>query len=171
MHPKIDQACDTACVRTKFRIGVTCWLLLGAVQNFAPHASAASRCRVESAASLRFGAYTSTDHKPLDTTSYVSYSCHDVDPGDVIYLQFSRSRSGDFMPRRFTGPGPGFEYNIYLDAARTAVWGDGTAGTVDYEAHPPEGRTVTVPVYGRIAPGQNVWAGAYDDTLVVTLVY
>ena len=42
-------------------------------------------------------------------------------------------------------------YNVYTDAQRTIIWGDGTAGTqVFTENAQPNNHPVTVPVYGRI---------------------
>lgn len=65
-------------------------------------------------------------------------------------------------------------YNLYLDPARTRVWGDGTAGSVWRLAspHPAFAHTrFVVPVYAAVTAAQNVPAGAYGDTIVVTLIY
>ena len=65
--------------------------------------------------------------------------------------------------------GQRLHYNLYLDASRTAVWGDGSLGSQEYfNANPPKKTPVTVPIYGRIPSGQDVGVGQYDDT--VTLV-
>ena len=53
-----------------------------------------------------------------------------------------------------------------LDPARTVVWGDGTDGSSLFAA--PEGNVQAL-VYARIPAGQDVAAGAYTDTLVVTI--
>jgi spore coat protein U-like protein len=76
--------------------------------------------------------------------------------------------------RSMQGPRRSLAYQLYVDAARTQIWGDGTSGTS------PITGTLTVAsngsvtqsfyVYGRVAGGQNsAEAGSYLDTLVVTL--
>jgi len=61
-------------------------------------------------------------------------------------------------------------YNLYLDAARTIIWGDGTAGTQTYFIkNPTNNQDVTVPVYGRVPTGQSVSKGTYSNTITVTI--
>jgi spore coat protein U-like protein len=61
-------------------------------------------------------------------------------------------------------------YNLYLDAARTIVWGDGTGGsqTGPMVTTRGAGGTTTAYVFGRIPAGQDVAAGVYGDTIRVT---
>ncbi len=148
-------------------VGMAMMLTLSAPR----HAQAASRCSLDSSSGIAFGVYLANRAAPLDSVGFISYSCDDVVASDLITIEFSRSRGGSFFPRKMQGPGGAFEYNLYQDAARTVVWGDGTAGTGVYRARPPEHRTVQVPVYGRIGPGQVVERGQYIDVIVVTLLY
>ncbi len=60
---------------------------------------------------------------------------------------------------------PELAYNIYLDAARTVVWGDGAGGTQTLEV---QNGDRSVSFYGRISAGQDVAAGPYSDAIVVT---
>jgi spore coat protein U-like protein len=57
------------------------------------------------------------------------------------------------------------QYNLYLDAARTAIWGDGTGGTQSYTTASPPSGTQVVTIYGRIVAGQDVAAGGFADTV------
>ncbi len=68
-------------------------------------------------------------------------------------------------------------YNLYWDAARSQIAGDGTGGSFDY---PLQGvlffggsgaATQVVPVYGSIPPRQDVAPGIYRDMIVVTVSY
>jgi len=61
-------------------------------------------------------------------------------------------------------------YTVYTSAARTTIWGDGTAtsGTV---AGTGSGASQSIPAYGRIFAGQVVPAAAYSDTINVTVSY
>jgi spore coat protein U-like protein len=68
-------------------------------------------------------------------------------------------------PRHMEGStGDRLEYEIYLDDARTVVWGDGGFGSQPLSIQHPGG-TLTLPIYGRIFPGQRVHAGVYRDSL------
>jgi spore coat protein U-like protein len=55
----------------------------------------------------------------------------------------------------------------------SVVWGDGTAGTATVvqpkvmRNKPP----AAITIYGRIPAGQDVSAGAYGDTLTVTITW
>jgi spore coat protein U-like protein len=145
---------------------------LGWCHEHAELAHAATSCVIETTTGLRFGGYTSTSRLPLDSTAFVTYSCQGVTAADVVVIQLSRSQNGSFMPRALRGTRDELEYNVYLDAARSLVWGDGTAATGEYRGRPQgSGRVTTVPIYGRIKPRQDVRPGSYQDTLVLTLLF
>jgi spore coat protein U-like protein len=60
-------------------------------------------------------------------------------------------------------------YNLFVDAARTGIWGDwGTGAQVRFVA---EGTDRTIPIFARIPPQQNPDSGDYADTLVVTVYF
>ena len=69
--------------------------------------------------------------------------------------------------------GPGghaLEYNIYLDATRRTIWGNGRSYTEAYfDSKPPKDTPVIVVTYGRIFRGQEVAAGQYIDTITATI--
>ncbi len=136
-------------------------------------AIATTHCSLVSTTGLSFGHYNPDDRRPLDATAAVAVECSELGSTDVISIELSRSRSGGFAPRAMIGSGSGtrFEYNLYLDAARTLIWGDGSSGTGVYRGRPVEGRTISVPIYGRIPPAQSVAGGRYDDVIIVTLNY
>jgi spore coat protein U-like protein len=62
-------------------------------------------------------------------------------------------------------------YNLYKDAARTVIWGDGTSGTQNlFVQNPqPNNQDISVPIYGRIPAGQGAGVGNYTNTLAVTI--
>jgi spore coat protein U-like protein len=66
-------------------------------------------------------------------------------------------------------------YNLYFSSAYTQVWGDGSSGTVRGTAtlfvSPGAPRTVSGAIYGRAPAAQDVAAGTYADTIVVTVTY
>jgi spore coat protein U-like protein len=64
-------------------------------------------------------------------------------------------------------------YNLFREAARVTVWGDGSGGTqvVTVGDSGPPGNPVTVTIFGRVPAGQWVAAGTYADTLVLTIEF
>lgn len=112
---------------------------------------------------------------PLDAQGRVSYRCSNRGGGAgskgkwIAQISLSRGQSGSYQ-RLLQGPRDRLEYNVYLDAQRQLVWGDGTGGTHVVTDHAkPNNKEVVIPVYGRIPAGQDVRAGRYTDSLVVTI--
>jgi spore coat protein U-like protein len=145
--------------------GVLLPSLAGVVASLAL-AQAPGACAVTSVTGLAFGAYDAiavNRTTPLDTTGQLAYRCRGVTA--LVTLSAGGGGSG-FAPRRLQQGAQRLGYNLYLDAARTQIWGDGTAGTQTYLA--PRGRNTLV-IYGRVFPGQTPPAGTYSDTIVATL--
>lgn len=62
-------------------------------------------------------------------------------------------------------------YSLYTTAARNVVWGDGSSGTATV-AGTGTGSAQTISVFGRIPSGQTTApAGAYADSVTVTVTY
>ena len=60
-----------------------------------------------------------------------------------------------FSPRTLTKAAEALQYNLYQDASRSLIWGDGTGGTSIYSATVTVlqiSTIITVTVYGRIPP-------------------
>jgi len=128
-------------------------------------------CSILNVSSVRYGGYDVFSPNPVDSAGLVSFRCTEIVTGDLLSIQLSRGDAARFMPRAMRHRGSLLEYNLYLDAARTIVWGDGTSGTSAYTVHPTEGELVSVPIYGRIPPRQNVEIGPYHDDVVLTVLY
>jgi spore coat protein U-like protein len=128
---------------------------------------------------VSFGEYDVFDTRPLTGLGNVIYTCGEKDRGDVreaiknIRITISRGLSGSFSDRTMVAPGLGaLHYNLYLDANYRTIWGDGTSGSEYYlDPHPPNKKPVTVPIYARIQPFQDIAVGAYSDTLEVTIQF
>ena len=125
-------------------------------------AAPAEACSV-STSGINFGTYDPRSATPLDGAGSVQLDCHS---SSRPTLSISTGSSGTFVQRRMNNGGSTLGYNLYTTAARTAIWGDGTGGTAVVNA--PR-RVSSTPIYGRIPAGQNVTAGRYGDTLVVTV--
>jgi spore coat protein U-like protein len=67
-------------------------------------------------------------------------------------------------------------YNLYRDAGRSQVWGDGTASTALLGAtmnfsYFQLSNSTTHTVYGRVPAGQSAHPGSYSDSIIVTLTF
>lgn len=135
-------------------------------------ALAISSCTISSVTSVAFGAYDPFSGSPLDSAGSLTYSCVGVGGSDTILIQLGRGSSSSFFPRRMNNGGAALDYNLFLDASRLSVWGDGSQGTSQLGPFtPPENTSATINIYGRIPAGQNIPEGVYGDTLVITLLY
>ena len=135
----------------------------------APYAVQAA-CSLSSAAVV-FGSYDPTISAPLDTAGSLVYRCSQRDHNIMITL--SQGGGTSFAGRRMVNGADQLFYNLYLDAARTIIWGDGTGGTQSFFIGNPQGNNqdLSMPIFGRIPSSQNVKVGAYSDTITVTLSF
>jgi len=132
----------------------------------APDARAqAGGCTISSTP-VAFGTYDTTSPAPLDSTGTIVWSCAIAGP---IRIELSAGSAGTFTPRQLTQGQSTAAYNLYLDPARTIIWGDGTVGTQAYTGSGTGPTTVTV--YGRVPALQTIAAGAYGDSIVLTIVF
>lgn len=124
-----------------------------------------------SGVAIAFGSYDPTTATQLDTTGSVVYRCSQRDHNIMITLDKGGGTS--FAGRRMVNGSDLLFYNLYLDAARTIIWGDGTNGSQSLMIGNPQSNNVdlTIPMYGRVPANQNVKVGAYTDTITVTVSY
>jgi spore coat protein U-like protein len=128
---------------------------------------------------VAFGNYDASLPAPTDITGNLTVNCTRaiLDPWNVGYsLSLSRGISGSYAPRQM-GSGPSrLNYNLYRDAGRSQVWGDGTASTGIVNAAMTFNffqfsKSASHTVYGRIPTGQGANPGNYADNLVVTITF
>ncbi len=138
-------------------------------------------CSVSSTG-VAFGVYNPLAAVALDSNSGIRLTCTLSSPPSsqqVSYsMQLSTGASGSYAGRFMQSGAAQLNYSLYRNSARTQIWGDGSAGTVAVNANITLGpsaarrtRSVTKTVFGRIAAAQDVAAGAYSDTIVVTVVF
>ncbi len=126
---------------------------------------------------VAFGVYDPLAAGALDTTGNVAVTCTSVGNALVFYrVELGTGQSGTYNTRAMTNGVSQLNYNLYTNAARTFVWGNGTGGTRrvwNFYFLQPIGstRTDNHTVYGRIFPGQNVSVGSYLDTLIVSVIF
>ena len=148
-----------------------------------PFTAHAATCNV-SAVGVSFGSYDAFSPLTTDATGDVIVDCGPSTTTEALVgfsvdyvAALGPGSAGTFQPRRMQSGGSVLDYNLYLDSARSVIWGDGSGGTDTASgslgALLPLGQTVgrTHTVYGRIFPQQNIPAGAYTDTRTVTLTF
>lgn len=130
-------------------------------------------CALDGTSVMAFGTYDPLSNGHLDAQGQVSYRCYNQNGSDrtaiTVRISLSQGSAGTFQ-RYMPGGRDTLRYNLYTDAQRLIIWGDGTSGTAVYsEAAQPNNQVETVPVFGRVFGGQDVSADQYLDNLVVTL--
>lgn len=130
-------------------------------------------CSVATTA-VAFGIYNSASNS--DVAGNVAVTCSAVAVGfNVAYvIKLSAGGAASFSPRTLANGGYTLQYNLYTNAARTHIWGDGTSSTNTVS----DAYTALVllqlknyAVYGRLPASQNGAAGTYNDSITVTVEY
>ncbi len=139
-----------------------CLVLLLAVHS----AAKAERCMVQVLTDVSFGTYDPLGSGNLDANGMLRVRCSPV--AYNVLVKLGTGLGGGYQPRYMQSGSGQLGYNLYLDASRTTVWGDGTSGT-DYLFLSTLRRWQSIPIYGRSPLGQSAAAGSYSDTVVVTI--
>jgi len=123
-----------------------------------------------SATGVSFGAYDVYNASPTDSTGSITYRCGNSDKD--ITITISKGTSSTFSPRTLKKVSESLDYNLFRDAGYTLIWGDATPGTSTYFIkNPPNNTDVVLTVYARVPATQDVSAGSYSDSVVVTIEY
>jgi spore coat protein U-like protein len=152
-------------------------LLAGCVALLAPGDALAllQSCTV-AATGVNFSTYNPLSASPNDATSTVTVDCQNLIVGLFVNytVSLSSGSSGNYTQRHMQSGSSTLNYNLFLTASHTTVWGDGSGGTGTngLAAILIVGDTQTpYTAYGRIFAGQDRAAGNYSDTIIVTLTY
>jgi spore coat protein U-like protein len=145
-----------------------------ATSNLSVTTSVAANCTITTSA-VGFGAYdpvVTNNASALQGTGTVTVTCTSGSAGTITLGQGISANTGssDTAPlrRMLSGTTNYLSYSLYSDTGRTTVWGN-TAGTGVVRTG--TGAADAVTVYGSVAPGQNVPAGSYTDTVVATVTF
>lgn len=158
------------------------WLWpLAAIAPMAAHASAPA-CTI-STQGLAFGNYDPTSATPVPANGSILFRCTYTGTGFTATLTISAGNSGSYTNRTLTFDTQALNYNIYVNAADTEIFGGTAAGTYYYYLCYPgggvtctggggqSGTQYTAPMYGLLPAQQDVSAGQYSDTIIATLTY
>jgi spore coat protein U-like protein len=135
--------------------------------NLAVSASVIRNCTI-AAGTLAFGNYdpiVANLAADLDQTGTFTVTCT---RGGAPAVWVGMDNGAHFTTnRRMTDGAEFLDYELFSNAGRTTPWGNtsGTGLVVTQNGRNP----VTVSVYGRVPAGQDVGAGSYTDTVVMTV--
>lgn len=135
--------------------------------NMTVTASVVGACNV-STTNLAFGTYNPTSATPLAQTATITTICTNGAPYD-IGLSAGTGSGATVTNRLMTSGANTLSYGLYSDAGHTTNWGD-TVGT-DTVALTGTGAGQGTTVYGQIPALYPAQAGAYSDTVLVTVTY
>jgi len=128
---------------------------------------AAAYCTSIMATPISFGQYEV--FSPLANTSgvgTVTVNCNGSDTAPNVSL--SSGQSGSFTIRSMNGADTQMmQYNLYTNASRTVVWGDGTGISATVGVNNNSSTTLTI--YGQIFSGQDLSVGSYFDNITVSI--
>lgn len=138
-------------------LGALCW---------AGAAGAAASCTV-SITALAFGTFVGAQ---LNSTATATVDCGGIGSGFIPLTIAVNGGGGTIAARRLVNGANQLSYQIYTDAARSIVWGDGTTGsTVAGSASNSVNSVHTV--YGRVPAATTPLPGTYTDTLTFTVTF
>lgn len=122
---------------------------------------------------IDFGVYMPLRPTPSDVTGTLNVRCM-AQPGSFT-VQIGPGVSSNQLARTLvSGATNILHYNLYQNASRTLIWGNGTPPTVTVSGvRPSKGRPTeyTYPVYGRIFANQAPPPGIYSDNILVTILF
>jgi spore coat protein U-like protein len=107
------------------------------------------------------------------STGTITFTCFGT--GNANYDMALSRGSGTYAERRMISGANTLSYNLYVDAAFTRVWGDGTGGSatvsgkIEFKGMPFI--TTNLTVYGRLPAQPTPPSGPYADTIIVTMTF
>lgn len=117
-----------------------------------------------SAGTVAFGSYNPFDQQAQDSAGTINVNC----TPETSYVLSLSTGGGSYAQRQLSDSGELLFYNLYTNASRTVIWGDGSGGSGTVGG---SGGDVNYTVYGRIPALQNVEAGIYGDSIIVTVTF
>jgi spore coat protein U-like protein len=137
-----------------------------ATGSFSVQVTITATCVVSSTTTMNFGSQGVLSAN-VDQTSAINVTCTNTTPYNI---GLDKGVNGASVTTRQMKAGAALiNYSLFSDSGRTTNWGN-TVGT-DTVAGTGNGSAQAFTVYGRIPPQATPAAGAYTDTITVTVTY
>jgi spore coat protein U-like protein len=131
-------------------------------------AFASGSCHVDSLVAIGFGIYDVFASAPNNSgVGSITISCSGNLQHAVITL--SAGHSNSFASRVLSSGAKSLNYNLYTNASRSTVWGDGTGGSRSVTINAD--RSTTLSVFGQIPARQDASVGTYTDSILQTVEF
>jgi len=139
--------------------------------NLNTSATVTENCTLTTTA-VAFGNVDTTSALNVDATGGISVTCTSGLPW-AASADKGAETTASLTVRKMKDSGTNLlNYALYTDSGRTTVWGDGVGGTTATISDTGSGAAQAKTIYARVPGGQStVPAGAYSDTVVVTVTY
>ena len=128
----------------------------------------AESCRLNTRP-LDFGAYEDGSPAAVLTTATIDLVCRGIGEATAAIVTAGPSaNTGTYQNRALRNGDSYLRYQVYINSARTIVWGDGTQDTQPVVVPgPATNRSFTV--YGGMGNSQSGEVGRYSDVLRITV--
>jgi spore coat protein U-like protein len=145
--------------------GVTAVFIFALLSQTFP---AAAACRFKSISDISFGAYDVFSALPNTSgVGSLTISCSGGGEHSNFDVTLSTGQSNSYAYRIMKNGPNSLNYNLYTNAARTVVWGNGTGSSSVMSAS--RNGTTLLSVFGLIPDGQDVAFGTYTDSITATV--
>jgi spore coat protein U-like protein len=146
------------------RLGI-CVSLLAAVPLIS---HAAPACSFVSETPVSFGVYDVFSAAPNNNgVGNLVIRCSGG--GGPFAVTLSTGQSNSYVSRLMRSGSNQLTYNLYISAARTVVWGNGSGGSSPVSV--AKNRTDTLSIFGHIPAGQDAAVGFYTDNINATVSF
>ena len=122
-----------------------------------------------SVSNLDFGAYRSPyQYTDVLSTGNISVTCDNLSTGNALSIKLYQGQSSSYN-RYLTNSKDNLYYNLFLDSARSVLWGDGSSGTTAYNAALQAKNSINI--FSIIYKNQNISPGNYQDNIVFEMSF
>lgn len=147
-------------------------LMILATAAWSPASHAAASCSLSTGGGrlVDFSVYNPLAGQ-IDAQGSITMNCS----GSLLPIAYSVSigtgSSGSFSTRTLRNGGNSLNYNLYTDATRLIIWGDGSSPLTTSKKSGTCLGSCSVFVYGRMFGSQSAPVGTYSDSVLVTLEF
>jgi spore coat protein U-like protein len=144
-------------------LALTCAAILAAASE-----TASAACWFSATSGVGFGSYDVFGTSPVDSTGQFTWRC-DILTFPNVRITLTRGASPSYSARQMKCGPETMLYNLFLDTARTQIWGDESEGTSAYYQQYWGFGQYNVNIYGRVPASQDVGVGTYNDTVTIVI--
>ena len=145
-----------------------------ATANFGVQLTVQNSCTMtagNTASDMNFGTVTGNIASNIDASTSLTVNCNN---GALYHVGLNDGLHAASGQRRLTSATTSgvVNYELYTDATHATRWGQTAAGgtATDWDGTGTNADQ-TLTVYGRVASGQSVGAGVYNDTITATIEF